>query len=239
MILSEFSIFHSRPIAPTRRLALGDRSLPIDPAPGFGGILLGGVVANFVAEIDEELLEELPKLLVDLSTFNRVTQPRFRHRLQIDRVGMARSQHRLVQRAGTVPSDLPTFDFEFENAGTGEQQVLGAIYTAAAVTASSTVDKKLIFEVLTKAAAWRGPIGQSLISHLSGHGGGARLSVSALADPRSWALDLLSLKSNPTPKQISKRFRELVSAAHPDHGADEALAATRIADLTEARRILK
>ena len=239
MILSEFSFFHSRPIAPTRRLALGDRSLPIDPSPGFGGILLGGVVAKYVAEIDDELLEELPGLLVDLSNFNRVTQPRFRHRLQTDRVGMANSTHRLVQRAGSLTNDLPTIEFEFENVGTAEQQVLGAVYTAAAATAASMGSKKMIFEVLTKAAAWRGPVGPSLISHLSGHGGGARLSVIALADPRAWALNLLELKSDPTPRQISKRFRELVSAAHPDHGADEALAATRIADLTEARRILK
>ena len=45
MLLAEFEIFHSRPIAPTRRLALGRLMLPVEPAPGFGGILLGAVLA--------------------------------------------------------------------------------------------------------------------------------------------------------------------------------------------------
>ena len=44
--LAELQIFHSRPFAPTRRIALGQSSLPVDPAPGPGGILLGAVVAG-------------------------------------------------------------------------------------------------------------------------------------------------------------------------------------------------
>ncbi len=238
MILAQFSIFHSRPIAPTRRLALGDRMLPIDPAPGFGGILLGGVIAKYVTEIDDDLLDELPALLVALSSRTRVTQPCFRHRLQTDRVGMATSRHQLVQRTPASPGDLPYMEFEFDNMGTAEQQVLGAVYSASAAVGPNAMSRAAIFEVLIKASAWRGKVGPTLISHLTGYGGGARLSVSALADPQAWALDLLGLKPAPTAKQISKRFRELVRKAHPDHGADESLAATRIADLTEARRIL-
>ena len=45
VILAELEVFHSRPIAPTRRVALGRRHLPLHPAPGFGGILLGGIAA--------------------------------------------------------------------------------------------------------------------------------------------------------------------------------------------------
>jgi hypothetical protein len=37
---------------------------------------------------------------------------------------------------------------------------------------------------------------------------------------------------------VQRRFRELLRAAHPDHGAAHDGAAQRIADLTEARRIL-
>jgi hypothetical protein len=36
MLLSELEIWHSRPVTPTRRVALGNLVLPVDPAPGFG-----------------------------------------------------------------------------------------------------------------------------------------------------------------------------------------------------------
>jgi DnaJ-class molecular chaperone len=37
---------------------------------------------------------------------------------------------------------------------------------------------------------------------------------------------------------VQKRFRRLLRAAHPDHGAESAGAAERIAELTEARELL-
>jgi hypothetical protein len=43
MLLAELEVWHSRPITPTRRVALGHLVLPTDPAPGFGGLLLGAV----------------------------------------------------------------------------------------------------------------------------------------------------------------------------------------------------
>jgi hypothetical protein len=55
VILAELEVFHSRPIAPTRRVALGHRDLPCSPAPGFGGILLGGIVAAYIPALDPEL----------------------------------------------------------------------------------------------------------------------------------------------------------------------------------------
>ena len=39
-------------------------------------------------------------------------------------------------------------------------------------------------------------------------------------------------------KEVRRRFRHLLREAHPDHGAESADAAERIADLTEARKIL-
>ena len=42
----------------------------------------------------------------------------------------------------------------------------------------------------------------------------------------------------PSSKEVRSRFRELLMDAHPDHGATTSGAAQRIADLTEARRIL-
>src|SRR5437762_388546 len=63
MLLAEFEIRHSRAIAPTRRVALGDLWLPTDRPPGFGGILLAGVVAASVNRIEEEEREGLDALL--------------------------------------------------------------------------------------------------------------------------------------------------------------------------------
>ena len=39
-------------------------------------------------------------------------------------------------------------------------------------------------------------------------------------------------------REVVRRYRELLRQAHPDHGAQTDGAAQRIADLTEARRIL-
>ena len=41
MLLAELEVWHSRPVTPTRRVALGHLVLPVDPTPGFGGLLLG------------------------------------------------------------------------------------------------------------------------------------------------------------------------------------------------------
>ena len=38
MLLAELEIFHTRPAVPTRRVALGHMVLPVEPAPGFGGL---------------------------------------------------------------------------------------------------------------------------------------------------------------------------------------------------------
>ena len=45
MLLAELEVWHTRPAVPTRRIALGHMVLPVDPAPGFGGLLLGSIVA--------------------------------------------------------------------------------------------------------------------------------------------------------------------------------------------------
>ena len=45
-VLAELEIWHTRPFTPTRRLSLGALDLPVDHSPGFGGLLLGGIVAN-------------------------------------------------------------------------------------------------------------------------------------------------------------------------------------------------
>ena len=97
MLLAEIEIYHSRPIAPTRRVALGNLVLPCDPAPGLGGVLLGAIAARFTPELDPDLVPELVSLTHEIEADRRIPQPRLRHRLQEDRVGLTRSPHRLYR----------------------------------------------------------------------------------------------------------------------------------------------
>jgi len=227
VLLAELEIWHSRPIAPTRRVAVGRSLLPVDPAPGFGGLLLGGIVAAHIDEIDEDLVTELDQLLSDLEAGRRIAQPRLRHRYQLDRHGLARSRHRLVGFGEAV-------EFEFEGEGSAASQVLGAAYAAGRF---DPVTRRLVFEMLRRGARWRGPVGPAMLRHLSN---GRHGSMRALADPSAWALGVLGFDvgSAPARREVQRRFRALLRAAHPDHGGERDEAAGRIADLTEARRIL-
>src|SRR4051794_9115601 len=96
MLLAELEVRHSREVAPTRRVALGPHWLPTDPAPGYGGILLGGIVATHLENVSPDLRVELLDLVDDLEEGKRVAQPRLRHRFQTDVVGLERTCHALV-----------------------------------------------------------------------------------------------------------------------------------------------
>src|SRR4051794_14806982 len=123
MLLAELEIWHSRPIVPTRRVALGRRVLPMDPAPGFGGLLLGAVVAAHMGDLDPDFVPELSNLLDDLQAGRRIPQPRLRHRFQVDHKGLAKSTHRLIGQGDEL-------DFVFETEGSPASQILGAAYAA-------------------------------------------------------------------------------------------------------------
>jgi hypothetical protein len=160
-----------------------------------------------------------------------VVQPRIRNRFQTDRHGLARTVGRLVGGGEAL-------EFDFDGNGSPLQMTLAAIYAAGQLPLSV---RARVFEVVRKGLQWRGPVGPSLITHLSGKGGAQAWSASAFADPRHWALELLGFKVNgkgPNRKDVQRRFRELLRTAHPDHGGEIDDAAERIADLTEARRIL-
>lgn len=230
MLLAELEVWHSRRVAPTRRVALGRRHLPVVPAPGFGGVLLGGIVAAHVDEVDPDLLPDLLRLTVELEEGRRIPQPRLRYRFQTDRIGLSRSRHRLV-------GDGERIEFEFDNQGWPPQQVLGAVYAAGDVDHES---RHAVMEVVRRGIQWRGPVGPSLVAHLTGMAGPRVTSMRAFADPVAWALDVLgfALLDAPAQRDVQRRFRDRVRAAHPDHGGSAEDAASRIADLTEARRIL-
>jgi hypothetical protein len=231
VILAELEVFHSRPIAPTRRLALGARDLPVSPAPGFGGILLGGVVAAYIPALDPEMFDDLDRLSRQLEAGYRIPQPRLRHRLQIDRVGLQRSVHRLRGQGEGM-------SFEIDDKGAPAHHVLAAVYAAGELPIGP---RSRVMEAIRKAMRWTGSIDPSLIAHLTGLGTHHSWSASAHHDPVGWALTVLDLQASTGQLQrstIQRRFRDLVRAAHPDYGGDRDMAASRLAELSEARRIL-
>jgi hypothetical protein len=253
MIVAELEVYHSRPVAPTRRVALGHMTLPVDPPPGFGGVLLGGVVARHVGSLDPDLLPDLQRLSLQLENGQGISQPRLRYRFQRDRVGLLRSTHRLIGEG-----DALRFAFNDDD-GTPTQQVLGAVYAAGQLPLRA---RGPVMGAVRRAIGWQGPVGAELIAALAGFGGGGVWSAYALAHPVEWALEMLGFATTdasrrepgsngqgsgphvtregigPSRREIQRRFRKLLIEAHPDHGGRSEAAAQRIADLTEARRIL-
>lgn len=228
--LATFELYHSRPIAPTRRLALGLQYLPANPPPGPGGTLLAGIVAHYVERIDDDDLVEVEALLPHVEAGQRIVQPRVRHRLQTDRIGLLKTVHRLTGRV-----DQPGFDFGAD-LGSPLVNVLGAVYAAGNLPYEL---RGGVFVALRRALHWRGPVDASFVADLTG--GGERPGWWATsADPVAWALEVLGFPpgGDPSKREVRKQFREQLRLAHPDHGADEVGAADRIADLAEARRIL-
>jgi hypothetical protein len=229
VLLAELEIWHSRPVAPTRRVAVGRRLLPVDPAPGFGGLLLGAIVAAHIEQLDPDLLPDLVRLTIDLEDGRRIPQPRLRHRFQSDRHGLAKSTHRLLARGDAVELDL-------DGRGSPAAQILGAVYAAGG---SGPGLRGPAMTMIRRGMRWQGPVGPALISHLAAADGRA-WSLGAMADPVGWALGVLGFEVHDKPARgdLQRRFRDLLREAHPDHGGEASAAATRIADLTEARRIL-
>lgn len=228
MLLAELEIWHTRPAVPTRRIALGHMVLPVDRPPGFGGLLLGSIVAAHLPGVDDDLIPDVHRLIREIENGARVVQPRLRHRFQVDRHGLALSRHRLV-------GDGDEISFDFAAVGTDLAQVLGAIYAAERLDAEH---RRRVASVLHEAARWRGPIGPVLIAHLAG----SRIeTLEAMADPFGWALGLLGFDADgkpPSKRDITRRFRERMRDVHPDHGGDEVDAAKQMSELAEARRVL-
>jgi len=233
MVLAELELFHSRPIAPTRRVALGTSVLPVDPAPGLGGILLGGVVAKYSAELSADALSDLKLLAGQLERGLRIVQPRVRHRLQTDRVGLLRSRHRLIGTDGAV-------EFRFDgDQGAPTVHVLAALYAAGE---QKSGPRPAVFDVVRRATTWRRPIGPDLVAFLSGRfdPGSVNWSAAAYENPTEWALDVLGFEPSSAPprQEIQARFREMLRLAHPDHGGTGDDAAERIAEISAARQVL-
>ena len=230
MLLAELEIRHSRAVAPTRRVALGHQWLPTDPPPGFGGILLGGVVAGHLDEVPGELRDELVELLDDLEADRRIAQPRLRHRFQTDVVGLDRSRHKLLREGEYL-------HLELDHHGLSVPQVLGAVYAAAGIHPTT---RPAVFHAIRKALRWDGPVGSALIAHLADPTSAPPRSWRMFPTDERWALQVLGFGPDTRPEraEVVRRFRSLIRASHPDHGAESEGAGQRILELTEARRIL-
>lgn len=228
MLLAELEVFHTRPAVPTRRVALGHLVLPVEPAPGFGGLLLGAVVANHIAGVDVELQGDVTRLIAEIERGDRVVQPRLRHRFQTDRHGLSHSTHRMI-------GDDDDIEFDFGTNGSDLAQVLGAVYALERLEVTS---RRIIAPVLLKATRWRGPIGPALVAHLAGS---ESATLTALADPRGWAMELLGFAPDapkPSKREVTKQYRVRMRDVHPDHGGAAVDASKAILDLNAARRIL-
>jgi hypothetical protein len=228
VLLAELEVRHSRAIAPTRRVALGDLWLPTDPAPGFGGILLAGVVAAGACCLEDDLRDGVDVLIDDLHRGRHVAQPRLRHRFQTDVAGLDRSRHRLVGEGEHLSLDI-------DGHGAVLPQVLGAIYAASKLSYTARPE---VFRLLRRATRWEGAADERLIAYLTGDEAAYRPRRDNRDEP--WALLTLGFKvgRDPTRSDVLKRFRKMVREAHPDHGAASEGAGERITELAEAKRIL-
>jgi hypothetical protein len=229
MLLAELEVFHSRPFSPTRRVAHGRRNLPLDPPPGYGPVLLGAIAAVAGEDLDPEDRDKLRRLMSRIEAGQRIPQPQVRHRFQTDTHGLARTW------AGLRGND-EGFELDVDGPGSPLQLTIAAVYAAAQLTDDAVRHRAL--DVIRRGLAWQGPIGPATFRHLVGDAD-LRWAATAFADPRVWALDVLGLDpDHGGDKDVQKRFRQLLREAHPDHGAESADAAERIADLAEARKIL-
>jgi hypothetical protein len=229
VILAELEVRHSRAIAPTRRVALGELYLPVDPAPGFGGLLLAGIVGAWVQHLDDDTRDEIDVLIDDLDRGRRVVQPRIRHRFQTDTHGLAKARHRLVGQGEAV-------ELEIDDEGYGLPQVLAAVYAASKLTFRARSE---VFRLIWRATRWEGDDLAHLLDYLGGDEAALRRPRGVRRDA-TWALVVLGFATadDPNRSEVLRRFRQLVRDAHPDHGAQTVGAGERMAELTQAKRVL-
>ncbi|MEL7210834.1 MAG: hypothetical protein AAGK32_21800, partial [Actinomycetota bacterium] len=154
-------------------------------------------------------------------------------RFQTDQVGLTVSLQRLVAIDGAL-----AFDFE-DDLGRPVQLALGAVYAAASLPATA---RPPIFEAIRSALVWGQAVDSRFISMVMGGRSADLVDLRAWNDPVAWAMEVLEIDGDPSDgankRLVQRRFRTLLRAAHPDHGGETDEAAARIADLSEARRIL-
>ncbi len=252
MLLAELNVRHTRWHMPTRRVALGDFYLPT-AGVGYGVVLLGAVVGEFVGQLDEDQRELLPALLHEAAGGLSVPRLALRYRLQTDVHGLDRSRHRIVSEDGVGPQALPRVVVELDAHGRAVPQVIGAVLAAAAMGPTARVAAlKVLAQIVRHPALPEGLVVRRLAAGVPGllpfapgetpvgvPRSQSQLWAGVPAEHR-WAMEVLGLTAGMTVARgdVQARFRRLARIAHPDHGGGRDGAAERLAELSEARAIL-
>jgi hypothetical protein len=225
MLLAEVEIRHSRPVAPTRRVALGLSVLPTDPAPGWGPVLLAALVSVNAVELDTDAMIELCDLIDSLEAGVPVPQPQLRHRFQRDVIGLDRSVHSLYAEGDSV-------SFDIDDHALPEVNLLGAVYAASFLPIEH---RAAAFRCIRKALLWKTAVDSSFVAFVMGDDSLFARWMSMPAEMQA-ALRLLGYGPDETPTvaEIKDRFRERVWAAHPDRGGDAEL----MMELNRAKQVL-
>jgi hypothetical protein len=249
VLLAELNVRHTRRHMPTRRVALDGAYLPTS-GPAHGVALLAAVVATNLPAIEEEGRELLPRLLTDARRGLAIPRIALRHRLQYDTHGLDRSRHRMLGEEGKLIVELDIH-------GAPTPQILGAVMGAAALHSSGrTIALDAIRQVVE--GRWGGLAPDVEIRVVAeARWSGIRPPLAAAGEWRPgappeellwrgvgpdqrWAMEVLGLRAGMDVERddVNRRFRRLLREAHPDSGGVSEGAATRIAELTEARAIL-
>ena len=233
MILAELVLRHTRHTSPTRRLAVERFAHPEDSAPHAPGLLLAGVTVAHLRFIDPVLLPAYDRLLDDREEGRPMPPRALRHRVQTDRVGLDRSEHRLV-----VVGERPVLEIDWH--GPSLPQVVGVL---AALDTLRGRRRRVGLELLKEARSLRWTTSADVAAVLLA---GADLSALAvrhqagLTKKQEQALETLGFGvwERPTRGEVLTAFRRLVRDAHPDHGGSALGAGQRMVELAAAPNVL-
>lgn len=225
ILVASLNGYVSRPIAPTRRLALGPLSVPEGRPPGSAAALLSGVAAEFGHRLSPDQLGDIEVLIEAVRLGRRVVQPAARHRLQQDRVGLTAVSYRLIEDRGALRLDWR------HGASSPLQALLLALYACQQSDWDVRTQRLAAFG---RGLQHRGGPSDAFLRRALASPGGAIATHDA-----DWAIRLLGLQGTRWRRRdIQVAYRRRLVEVHPDQGGSHDDAPERIAALGEARRIL-
>jgi hypothetical protein len=219
-VLASVEVRHSRPGAPTRRLGLG--RLELGENEMADAVVLAAMAAMGGSLLDEPDRRACEAVLRQVRDGRRVVQPAARHRYQVDHEGLATS---VVQLRGDEASGK--VDVDVDGTLDGVQIVLAAVYAAERFEEARRVR---LCDAIAAGLAWEGEVGPRFMRMVAG---------SSVVHDEAWARRVLGVGPEAGEREVQRRFRALVRAAHPDGGGDARTAAGRLAELDEARQVLR